>query len=58
MRQDKCGLEQGGLRTSHLFGPAVDSEQALEGRHLTYPGVGVRQKCEPIYVHLGVFNYN
>lgn len=26
VRQKKCGLEQEGLRTSHLFGPAVDSE--------------------------------
>lgn len=58
VRQEKCGLEQGGLRTSHLFGPAVDSEQGLEGRPLTYSGVGVRHKCEPIYVHSGSFKYN
>lgn len=55
VRQENCGLKQGGLRTSHLFGPVVDSEQEPEGRLLTYQGVGARQKCEPIYVHLGVF---
>lgn len=47
-----------GERTSHLFVLAVDSEQEAEESPFTHLGVGLRQKCETIYVHFVSFIYN